>query len=244
MRLLTEWLRCVNLSGMQNTRHRQSSPCLDILKWWLLWASVGRPKIPGLKSHGWNGIFLIGMNGTGHVLNVNAPFEGKPRVPGRRACETSPLLGSFSVRDVWKSCDRNSFPSRSWVVPGPASKWPSATVLQRAASQECSFRFKLATYKQTSGKSSAETLIILIKHMSTNVNPFQCHIWFRSKSQDCSIRVWDVAAASGVCNWPVARAAPWQEMLHVGRWPKLKLGSLVLTVECGHEWSPTPLSYF
>ena len=71
MRLLTEWLRCVNLSGMQNTRHRQSSPCLDILKWWLLWASVGRPKIPGLKSHGWNGIFLIGMNGTGHVLNVN-----------------------------------------------------------------------------------------------------------------------------------------------------------------------------
>lgn len=27
-----------------------------------------------------------------------------------------------------------------------------------------------------------------------------------SGSWDCSIRVWDVAAASGVCNWPVARA--------------------------------------
>lgn len=45
--------------------------------------------------------------------------------------------------------------------------------------------------------------------MSTNVDFFHCHIWF-CKSQDCSIRVWDVAAASGVCNWPVARAASWQ----------------------------------
>ena len=27
-----------------------------------------------------------------------------------------------------------------------------------------------------------------------------------SGSWDCSIRVWDMAAASGVCCWPVARA--------------------------------------
>lgn len=72
--------------------------------------------------------------------------------------------------------------------------------------------------------------------MSTHVDFFHCHIWF-CKSQDCSIRVWDVAAASGVCNWPVARAAPWQ-MLHVAL-AKVEVGESCFS--CG-VWTAEPNS--
>ena len=124
-------------------------PALDILKWWLLWASVGRPKWGPpltLKSHGWNLMFPIETNGTGRI-ECKCPIWGKATGPWTSCLSDISLhfLDHFQLE-----------PSESCALGAVSLHAPEWFLGLRPSDlqQSVLFASNWQMYNQTSGKSS------------------------------------------------------------------------------------------